>query len=53
MFSHVSLCQSNRQCGLVEAKAVWFVKVLARVSREDDDGDDVDCLKCLDGKTRQ
>ena len=43
MFSHVSLCQSNRQCGLVEAKAVWFVKVPARVSREDDDGDDVDC----------
>ena len=39
----VSLCQSNRLCGLAEAKAVWFVKVPARVSREDDDGDDVDC----------
>ena len=43
VFSHVSLCQSNRQCGLAEAKAVWFVKVPARVWREDDDGDDVDC----------
>ena len=39
----VSLCKSNRQCGLVEAKAVWFVKVPARVSREDDGCDDVDC----------
>ena len=43
IFSHVSLSQSNRRRGLAEAKAVWFVKVPARASREDDDGDDVDC----------